>query len=217
MNNGKKLKDLHGTLTEVGPQPAVHKWRSTTLTLLSSRPEFAEQREEDTEGVVDSIFQTLAAILPPKKELVPQIIDSLRRVIAMAVDLHIEMRLQRAEFQMLPPLKPQFDPTTGNLTRKVPFNATMMNERSGDTQSNEQLQEDGAVVRMVLFPLVVKNTDEEEQIVVCPAQVLVAKEETNKKKGSDKQVRVMSEQGARSEVSFAGTDDTQMTGEGVMF
>ena len=212
----KKLKDLDATLTEVGPQSAVHKWRSTTLTLLSSRPEFAEQREADTEGVVDSIFQTLAAILPPKKDLIPQITDSLRRVITMAVDLHIEMRLQRAEFQMLPPLKPQFDPITGDLARKVPFNATMMNERSGDTESNEQLQEEGAVVRMVLFPLVMKNTDEEEQILVCPAQVLVAKEET-KKKGNGKQVRVMSAQGARSEASFAGTEDTRMTGEGSMF
>lgn len=224
----KKLKDLDATLTEVGPQSAVHKWRSTTLTLLSSRPEFADQREDDTEGVVDSIFQTLAAILPPKKDLIPQITDSLRRVIAMAVDLHIEMRLQRAEFQMLPPLKPQFDPATGDLTRKVPFNATMMNERSGDTQSNDQLQDDGAVVRMVLFPLVVKNSDEEEQIVVCPAQVLVAKEGEDEKKTNDsrggrgKQVRVVSAQGgggggSRSEASFTGTEDTRMTGDGGMF
>ena len=214
----KKLKDLDTTLTEVGPQNAVHKWRSTTLTLLSSRPEFADQREEDIEGVVDSIFETLAAILPPKKDLIPQITDSLRRVVAMAVDLHIEMRQQRAEFQMLPPLKPQFDPDTGDLMRKVPFNATMMNERSGDIESNEQLQEEGAVVRMVLFPLVVKNSDEEEQIVVCPAQVLVAKEEEKKKKGGNgKQVRVMSAQGGRSEASFAGTEDTRMTAERGVF
>ena len=212
----KKLKDLDATLTEVGPLSAVHKWRSTTLTLLSNRPEFADQRDEDTEGVVDVIFKTLAAILPPKKDLIPQITDSLRRVVAMAVDLHIEMRLQRAEFQMLPPLKPQFDPATGDLARKVPFNAQMMNERSGDTDSNDQLEEEGAVIRMVLFPLVVKNSDEEDQIVVCPAQVLVAKEE--KKKGNGKQVRVMSAQGGRSEASFAGTEDTRMTGqEGGMF
>lgn len=211
----KKLKDLDAILTEVGPQSAVHKWRSTTLTLLSSRQEFADQRDEDTEGVVDSIFKSLSAILPPKKELVPQITDSLRRVVSMAVDLHIEMRLQRAEFQMLPLLKPQFDPATGDLARKVPFNATMMNERSGDTESNGRLQEEGAVVRMVLFPLVVKNSDEEEQIVVCPAQVLVGKEE--KKKSSGKQVRVVSAQGVRSEASFAGTEDTRMTSEGGMF
>ncbi len=212
----KKLKDLEATLTDVGPQSAVHKWRSTTLTLLSSRPEFADQREEDTEGVVDSIFQTLAAILPPKKDLVTQITDSLRRVVSMAVDLHIEMRLQRAEFQMLPPLKPQFDPITGDLVRKVPFNATMMNERSGNTESNEQLQEEGAVIRMVLFPLVVRNSDEEEQIVVCPAQVIVAKDEP-RKRGNGKQVRVMSAQGARSEASFVDTEGSRMSVEGGMF
>ena len=212
----KKLKDLEATLTDVGPQSAVHKWRSTTLTLLSSRPEFADQREEDTEGVVDSIYQTLAAILPPKKDLVPQITDSLRRVVSMAVDLHIEMRLQRAEFQMLPPLKPQFDPNTGELVRKVPFNAEMMNERSGNTESNDQLEEEGAVIRMVLFPLVVRNSDEEEQIVVCPAQVIVAKDEP-KKRENGKQVRVMSAQGARSETSFVGTEDTRLSVEGGMF
>lgn len=224
----KKLKDLDATLAQVGPASAVHKWRSTTLHLLSSRPEFADQRDEDTDGVVDSIFHTLAAILPPKKDLIPQITDSLRRVVAMAVDLHIEMRLQRAEFQMLPPLKPQFDPDTGDLTRKVPFNASMMNERSGDAQrvvSNERLQDEGAVVRMVLFPLVVKNGggdgdegEEEQQIVVCPAQVLVAKNEGEEKRkgkgnGNGKQVRVGSAQGGRSEVSFAGTEGA----EGGMF
>jgi hypothetical protein len=54
-----------------------------------------------------------------------------------------------------------------------------MNERSGDTVSNEELEAAGAVVKIVLFPLVVKKGDDsgegDEEIVVCPAQVLVAK------------------------------------------
>jgi hypothetical protein len=54
-----------------------------------------------------------------------------------------------------------------------------MNERSGDTVSNEELEAQKAVVRVVLFPLVVKKGDDrgegDEEIVVCPAQVLVAK------------------------------------------
>ena len=43
--------------------------------------------------------------------------------------------------------------------------------------SNQELEETRAVVKLVLFPLVVKKGDEsgegEEEIVVCPAQVLV--------------------------------------------
>ena len=213
----KKLKDLDQILSDIGPHSAVQRWRSTTLSLLIKRPEYESQREEDTEGVVNSIFRTLAAVLPPKKDLTSQITDSLRRVVTAAVDLHIEMRLQRAEFQMLPPLKPQFDPDTGEIVRKVPFNATMMNERSGDTDSNELLQDEGAVVKMVLFPLVVKNSGEDgdETSVVCPAQVLTSRPPTSslpspaipETRTGGKQVRVMSAIGERSEASFAGTED----------
>ncbi|RYF37362.1 MAG: hypothetical protein EOO38_26430 [Cytophagaceae bacterium] len=62
--------------------------------------------------------------------------------------------------------------------------------RSGETSSNEELEKSGAVVRLVLFPLVVKKGDDfgegEDEIVVCPAQVLIAKP------GRKKVVRVMS-------------------------
>ena len=65
-----------------------------------------------------------------------------------------------------------------------------MNERSGETTSNDELEARGAIVKVVLFPLVVKKGDDfgegEDEIVVCPAQVLIAK--PNKKKV----VRVMS-------------------------
>jgi len=54
-----------------------------------------------------------------------------------------------------------------------------MNERSEDNVSNEDLETEKAVVRIVLFPLVVRKGDSsgegDEETVVCPAQVLVAK------------------------------------------
>ena len=59
-----------------------------------------------------------------------------------------------------------------------------MNERSGEFTSNDELQAQQAVVRMVLFPLVVKKGNDEgegeEEIVVCPAQVLVARVDKGK-------------------------------------
>jgi len=131
-----------------------------------------------------------------------QIEEQLKRVMQEAVDLSIEMRTQRAEYMMLPPLQPEYD-ANGDLASKVFFNAALMNERSGDTVSNEGLEEQRAVVRVVLFPLVVKKGNDEgegdEEIVVCPAQVLVAKPK--------KQVRVFSPassmvQGNQSRISM---------------
>ena len=196
----QKLKNLEKTLQDIGPVSAVCKWRATTLTLLMKREDFARQRATDTEAIVHEIFDTLATFLPPPSHLVSQIQDSLRKVITSAADLSIEMRTQRADYQMLPPLQPDYD-TNGDLAQKVYFNSLTMNERSGATTSNQALQEQSAVVRMVLFPLVVKNEEDDEQIIVCPAQVLTASS-----KGK-KTVRVMSVQGStqggRSEASFA--------------
>ncbi|KAI9812006.1 MAG: hypothetical protein M1827_004898 [Pycnora praestabilis] len=180
----QKLKSLEKILAEVGPMKAVHRWRATTLTLLSKRNAFQAQRAQDTEAIVQEIYNILSAVLPPPSQLERQIQESLRKVMTSAVDLSIEMRTQRAEYIMLPPLQPEWD-TNGDLAQTFPFNASLMNERSGDTTSNDDLQAQQAVVRMVLFPLVVKKGDDDgvgdEEIVVCPAQVLVAKQGKEKK------------------------------------
>ena len=207
----QKLKSLEKTLSEVGPMTAVHKWRATTLNLLARRDSFLAQRAQDTEAVVHEIYATLSTFLPPPSHLEQQIQDSLRKVIGGAVDLAIEMRTQRAEYMMLPPLQPEYD-TNGELARKVYFNASLMNERSGTKSSNEALEAQQAVVRMVLFPLVVKKGDEsgvgEEKIVVCPAQVLTAPGAKGKKT-----VRVMSAEASAATASYAGSD----AGMGGMF
>ncbi|KAG9248545.1 hypothetical protein BJ878DRAFT_531863 [Calycina marina] len=174
----QKLKSLEKQLLDVGPASAVHQWRATTLTLLSRRDTFAEQKEQDTQAVVNVIMETLTEILPPPGHLEGQIQEQLVRVVKAAVDLSIEMRTQRAEYMMLPPLQPEYD-ANGDLASKVFFNAALMNERSGEGASNEQLEGQGATVRVVLFPLVVKKGDDrgdgDEEIVVSPAQVLVAR------------------------------------------
>lgn len=193
----QKLKSLEKTLSEVGPAAAVHQWRATTLTLLAKREAFRAQREQDTQAVVHAILETLSEILPPPSHLEAQIEEQLARVIKAAVDLSIEMRCQRAEYMMLPPLQPEYD-ANGDLASKVSFNAALMNERSGDTVSNEDLEGQKAVVRIVLFPLVVKKGDDsgegDEEIVVCPAQVLIAKPK--------KSVRMVAPEGNNSRISM---------------
>jgi hypothetical protein len=202
----QKLKQLEKNLSDVGPPSSVHRWRAMTLTLLSKRESFKGQRASDTEAVVQEIYSTLARFLPPPQALQGQIKESLRNVMKAAVDLSIEMRTQRAEYIMLPPLQPEYD-LNGDLARKVYFNAALMNERSGETTSNDELEAEQAVVRMVLFPLVVKKGSDtgegDEEIVVCPAQVLVARSGKDKKA-----VRVLSgdrmsiDQASRSVQSF---------------
>jgi len=180
----QKLKALEKILAEVGPQRAVSQWRATTLTLLSKRPAFATQKNLDTEAVAQEIFSVLSTLLPPPSQMETQILTSLRNVLRLAVDLSIEMRTQRAEYIMLPPLQPEWD-AQGDLVRKVPFNASLMNERSGEFSSNDELERSQAVVKIVLFPLVVKKGNDvgenDDEIVVCPAQVLVSGAEPKKK------------------------------------
>ena len=194
----QKLKGLEKTLSEVGPPTAVQKWRASTLIMLAKRESFKAQLAQDTEAVVQEIYQTLATFLPPPSHLVDQIQASLRKVMGAAVDLSVELRTQQAEYVMLPPLRPEYD-TNGDLVQKVYFSATLMNERSGTTISNDALEAQQAVVRMVLFPLVVVKKGGDE-LVVCPAQVLTAPST------KEKRVRVVSAQGARSAVSLGPSD-----------
>ncbi|KAJ9142099.1 Involucrin repeat protein [Pleurostoma richardsiae] len=200
----QKLKSLEKLLLEVGPPQAVRQWRAVTLTLLSRRDAFAAQRDQDTEAVVQAVLQTLSAILPPPSNLEDQIQQQLRRVMREAVDLSVEMRTQRAEYMMLPPLQPEYD-ASGELAETVTFNASLMNERSGASgagSSNDELQAAGAVVRVVLFPLVVRKGDDDgvgdEEVVVCPAQVLVARPATPASRRSIRMVTPSSDAGGVS-------------------
>lgn len=185
----QKLKALEKQLAELGPRRAVAHWRALTLTLLSKRPSFAQQRAKDTEAVALEIMGTLSQLLPPPATAETQLLESLRGVLRKAADLAIEMRTQRAEYMMLPPLQPEYN-TQGELARQVVFNASLMNERSGMTTSNEALEAQGAVVQLVLFPLVVKKGNDlgegDEEIVVCPAQVLVARPESDRASEKDR-------------------------------
>jgi hypothetical protein len=102
---------------------------------------------------------------------------------------------------MLPPLQPEYD-INGDLVRQIYFTSSLMNERSGETSSNEKLDEEKAVVRIVLFPLVIKKGDDagegDVEVVICPAQVIVAPA------GKDNHVSKM------MDVSCMSPDDQQL-------
>lgn len=206
----QKLKSLEKQLLEVGPPEAVRFWRAVTLTLLSRRDSFERQRDLDTEAVVQAVLQTLSLILPPPSNREEQILASLQKVMAAAVELSVAMRTQKAEYVMLPPLEPKYD-ADGELAETVTFNAGVMNELGGGEATNEELEARGAVVRIVLFPLVVKKGDDvgvgEEEIVVSAAQVLIARGSGRRSRSAsqglvDRGVTPSSEMGG---VSLGGT------------
>jgi len=169
----QRLKALERSLSSVGPARAVASWRATTLTLLSRLPSFATQRTLDADAVVAEILGSLSTLLPPPEHLVEQLRESLEKIVNLAVGLSVEMRCQKPEYIMLPPLHPEFD-DKGNTVRRVRFNPSLMSDRDGGARED-------AVVQLVLFPLVVKKGDEagegDEEIVVCPAQVVLARKE----------------------------------------
>jgi hypothetical protein len=193
----QKLKNLEKLLLEVGPRQAVAQWRAMTISLFMKRPEFVKQREQDTEAVVQVIFDSLSEILPPPTHVAEQLQDQLRRVCDSAVELSLQMRCEPAEYTMLPPLQPEYN-AEGGLARKVMFNSALMSVRCGAYQENDPLESGTAVVRMVLFPLVV--VDEEQKgpgdgdTVVFPAQVLLARDLSKSGRGR-----------AFSEISAAGS------------
>ncbi|KAL3608887.1 hypothetical protein FPOAC2_03898 [Fusarium poae] len=172
----QKIKKLEQQL--VGPPEAIRKWRATTLTLLSHRDQVKKQRDEDAGYVTYDIFQTLCAVILPPKNIQVQLQSQLYKVVEYAADLGVEMRTQKADYMMLPPLQPEVN-LDGDIATFVHFNASLMNE-CGDRaeMSNEELEKHGSTVRIYLFPLVVKRGGDDgvgnDEIVVFPAQVLVA-------------------------------------------
>ena len=173
----QKLKNIERALGEVGPHHAVAHWRATTLTLLSRRQVFQEQRDQDIRVVAGEVWRILTVLLPPPEHMISQLMESLNKVVALAVSLSIEMRTQRAEYIMLPLLQPEQDEGAGSL-RKIYFSAALMHERTGLSGTDQDHEARSATVGMVLFPLVVKKGDQEgkfeAEVVIYPAQVLIA-------------------------------------------
>ncbi|RPB16620.1 hypothetical protein P167DRAFT_263834 [Morchella conica CCBAS932] len=173
----KKLISLETTLAEVGLHEAVHQWRSTTLTLLSTRPAIIAKRDADTEEIVQTIFNLLNFLLPPPPQYRSLAMESLRSLVQHSVQLAVEMRTQRAEYVMKRPPRPDYD-DQGEVINTVPFVASSMQNRGPEPISAQELEEEGATVKLILFPQVIRRGNEygenyETETTVLPMQVLV--------------------------------------------
>ncbi|PYH38816.1 uncharacterized protein BO87DRAFT_298929, partial [Aspergillus neoniger CBS 115656] len=170
------IKRLEKELGQTLPQEVVHRWRATTLNLLSQDTELKQQQERDIQAISLTIIDTLMSILSERSPYKPRLREELDEVLRLAVKLSVEMRTQMADYIMLPPLQPEYD-SQGNLTNQIFFNASLMHDESGVYASDEQAQSEQAVVRLVLFPLVVRKGDDDgkgdEEVVVYPAQIVV--------------------------------------------
>ncbi|KAI5294282.1 hypothetical protein KEM52_004328 [Ascosphaera acerosa] len=197
-----RLRTLEKRLSEVGPRRAVQKWRSITLSILVKHAAFERLRKDAVDTTAQDIYHTLSRLLPPPADKQATIIESLKVLIRLAADIAIEMRLQRAEYVMTRPSQSRRNEDAGAVADKVYFDASVMNNAStSQPTANEQLEQEQAVVQLVLFPMVVKRSnddgDEDDEVVVSPAQVLVASEPVAK----DKKPRVISSQQSLGQVS----------------
>ncbi|KAI3048308.1 hypothetical protein CBS147352_6322 [Aspergillus niger] len=176
------IKRLEKQLAQTLPREAVHRWRATTLYLLARDIESKQQQERDIQAISEEIINTLMSMLSERRTYKPllRLRKELDEVLRIAVDLSIDMRTQLADYIMLPPLQPKYD-SQGNLTSQIFFNASLMHDQSGVYTSDEEAETEHAVVRLVLFPLVVKKGDDQgkgdEELVVYPAQVVVAEKQ----------------------------------------
>lgn len=179
----QKLNGLERHLSESGPPAAVNLWRATTLTLLSQRPTFQDKRTQEASVVVKDVVRALSGILPQPTQLSPNLVDELRAIVATAVQLSIEMRTQRAQYMVPAPPNPVYDNNGDNVSR-VQFTRQTMRNRGpsadGSMPREEDLERERALVKLVMFPLVVQigtQTGEsyEEEKMVVPMEVLVAR------------------------------------------
>lgn len=173
----QKLLSLERTLAEVGAPTAVHQWRATTLTLLSQRPAFRQKIAMDTETTVTEILRHLAFILPPPPVHEKQAHSTLRALIQHAVTLALEMRSQRAEYVMLRAPRPEYD-DTGEVSNAIPFSAARMQNCNHDGSVDADLESEGATLKLVLFPMIIRRGNElgeeyHREVIVSPMQVIV--------------------------------------------
>lgn len=147
------------------------------MTILSARPTFETKRAADAEEIVNTILHLLNYLLPPPPQYTVLALESLRNLVQDAVQLAIEMRTQRAEYVMKRPPRPEYD-DNGDVTNTLPFRASIMQNRGTESASGQELEAEGATVKMILFPQVIRRGNEhgedyDTEVTVLSMQVLV--------------------------------------------
>ncbi|CAK39165.1 hypothetical protein CBS115989_6937 [Aspergillus niger] len=177
------IKRLEKELAQTLPREAVHRWRATTLYLLAQDMELKSQKGHDILVISIEIIDALMSMLPEGRPHDFRLGEQLCKLVHSAVDISVKMRTQPADYIMLPPLQPEYD-SQGDLTSQIFFNASLMHDQRGVYASDEEAETEHAVVRLVLFPLVVKKGDDkgkgDEEVVVYRAQVVVAEEQSER-------------------------------------
>lgn len=153
--------------------------------LLSATPTFGSKRVAEAEEVVNTIFRLLSYLLPPPPRYTNLALESLRGPIQHAIQLAIEMRTQRAEYVVKRPPRPEYG-DSGDIANVIPFKASVMQNCGTEPASDEELEAEGATVKLVLFPLVIRRGNEHgenyhTEVIVLPMQVLINRPEVSSK------------------------------------
>lgn len=158
------------------------------MKTIAARPTFGNKCAADAEKIVDAIVQILGCLLPPPPQNTALALASLRNLINDAIQLAIEMRTHPAEYMMKRPPMPEYD-DCGEVINAVHFKASVMQNCETDTASGEELEAEGATLKIILFPQVVRRgndhlDDYDNEITVLPMQVLVTRPRSNQSTGS---------------------------------
>lgn len=139
-------------------------------------PAFGTSRAADAKGVVNTISYILNSLLPIPHEHTNLTLEPLQSLVQHAVQLAVEMRTQRAEYVMKRAPQPEYD--ENGVAKTIPFKASIMQNCGTESASDEMLELEGATVKLVLFPFVIRRGDEYgenylSEATVIPMQVLV--------------------------------------------
>lgn len=143
----------------------------------------------DTEATVTDILHHLNFILPPPAVHQHQAQTTLRAVLQHAVTLALEMRSQRAEYVMLRAPRPEYD-DNGEVANSIPFSASRMQNCNHDGSVDADLETEGATLKLVLFPMIIRRGNElgddyHREVIVSPMQVIVNRQQLRSESRSE--------------------------------
>jgi hypothetical protein len=173
----KRLKLVEKSLSS-GPPKVLREWRATMLRILSTEPGYQERRSMDAEAVTSLILRAMSAIVPAPDIVSGGRESGLRKIVDCAVDLSTLMRVQRADYMVIPPLYATYD-DDGNISEFPTFNTSWMNLQGySGPSSPEELENRSARVAISMYPAVVVEGDDDgdgdDERLVFPCQVLLA-------------------------------------------
>lgn len=134
------------------------KWRKMTVDAILTTPEYKSGQQATIENIASTLSKLLAPLASPTSKDTARI-RSLIPLLAEAAEILIQCRKEPSEFCWQRP------------TPRTPCQASYMEDAEG-IFDDEELEKSGALVELLVFPLVLRRAEDGELVVISKAQVL---------------------------------------------